>query len=159
MDEVIVRLRRFFKHVRVILTIVREHCAASLPNSVSTRGLSPRVPILILVVFLTCLLLQEEIHLFCTAPPPPKSDGSHTTPRVRLIAVVQKVIEEEEEEESEDFSSFNSLELEAAEKFSVMPRPSNKVGFSFGTSKCEAKDVLETGVVPPPKRRRTATIE
>lgn len=66
------------------------------------------------LIVLTCLLLQEEINLFCSAPPLLGSDGSDVAPLVQTIATVQKAIKEEEEEESEGWSSFGSSDSEAA---------------------------------------------
>nr|XP_034576815.1 uncharacterized protein LOC117840418 [Setaria viridis] len=109
MDEVMAQLKRFFKHVRRIWSIVREHYATNSPN--------------------------------------------------QALVVVQKVIEEEEEEkeeESEDWSSFSRSNSEAAEKFVIKPRLSDKSRSSFGTSKREAKDDLEVGLAPPPKKTRTS---
>lgn len=97
--------------------------------------------------------MQEDVHLFCSAYPTLRWDGSDAAPRVHTTADIHIVVEEEK---SQGFSSFNSFDSEAAKDFVIKVRPSDKAGSSSGSSKRAPEGDLEARLVLPPKKRRTA---
>nr|XP_034576780.1 uncharacterized protein LOC117840382 [Setaria viridis]TKV96964.1 hypothetical protein SEVIR_9G464950v2 [Setaria viridis] len=125
-DEIMVSLKRMFKNVGEIPTIVREFNAANPPK-------------------------PEDVSLYFSASPPPGSeDICEAAPRVHMVEST-----ESDDEEEEVLEASSSTSSDAAENFEVKVQPFAKVGSSSESKKRTADEELEAAIPPPPKKKRS----